>query len=70
MKDCNGKSIRLNSTLKCVNDVNYGKIYRVVKFGDGCSLLGIYIGESFSPLSGFATNEIGCLIDFERIEKG
>lgn len=68
MKDCNGAFIGLNSTLMCINDVNYGDKYKVVNFGDGCPLLGIQADGIFFPLKDFDTDEQGRLVDFERMD--
>lgn len=69
MNDCNGKRIALNSRLKCINDVEYGKIHKVVRFADSYPILGIMIDECFYPLKSFE-EENGCLIDFEVVPNG
>lgn len=67
MKDCKGRIICFKSILKVINDVDYGKVYKVDRFCEVHPILGIYIDGVFVPLNDFEIDEDGNLIDFERI---
>lgn len=64
MKDCNRKTISLGSMLKCVNNVDEGKIYKVESF---INTLYVKMDDTFLPLREFNMKE-ECLMDFDRIK--
>lgn len=66
MNDCEGKRIALGSVLTIVNDIAYGVTYKVEKFCNVYPILGIRENDIFTPLSTFATDDEGNLIDFRR----
>ena len=67
MKDRLGKRIIAGSKIKCVNDIEECKIYKVEKFYDTQPILGVNVEGTFFALGDFNTDENGCLVDFERL---
>lgn len=66
MNDCEGKRIALGSVITIVNDVAYGNTFKVERFCDVHPILGIQENGIFIPLSTYATDDNGNLIDFRR----
>ena len=67
MKDCKGKTIVRGSFIKCINDVDYGRVYQVVNHLH-CLCIKDDEDSEYLPLKGFAS-ENGRLIDFEVVSK-
>lgn len=66
--DKNGKEIKENMKLKCINteiESEYGKIEKIVKYGDTLYFDG---EKSLFPLSEF-TQKDNMLVDYEIIEE-
>lgn len=69
MKDHKGKRIVLGSLLKCINDVNYGAIYKAKRWCTVHPNLCIHDNDGTPLLLSEFANEDGCLVDFEVISK-